>query len=351
MRIGLLTYHHSVNIGAMMQAYATCRALRELGHEVVIVDIRQPEGRHSGITKLITDAVYLKRDADLRHFKDAFYPPMTRRYHSVEELRSDPPAVDCLLVGSDQTWNPDISKEMAMAYFLDFGPEDIRRVSYGSSFGIAEWPDGSCLTLDVKAALSRFDSLSVRENTGKEILHDTFGVDGQLVVDPTMLFDNYNEITDRIIPRNELICYKLERTPEFYGSIGAVKRMAGLPARLLNNSFPVKGLRYTYPPGVKEWISRLAGAAMVLTDSFHGVVFSLLYKRRFVAIKSNNGKDSRIVDLMRAAGLQDRVFDSTGDLLNDDAWLLPIDYSAVESKLSEMRAHSWDYLKTSLAER
>ena len=351
MKIGLLTYHHSVNIGAMMQAYATCRALRELGHDVVIVDIRQPEGIHSGITKMITDVVYLKRDAELRRFKAEYYPPMTRRYFSVEELRRDPPEVDCLLVGSDQTWNPGISKEMAMAYFLDFGPADMKRVSYGSSFGIANWPEDSNLIPDVRNALRRFNSISVREATGKEILHNTFGVDGQIVVDPTMLFNNYNEITGTITPRNELVCYKLERNQDFYDSIGAVKHKAGLPARLLNNSFPVNGLRYTYPPGVQEWICRLGGAAIVLTDSFHGVVFSLLYKRNFVAIKSNNGKDSRIVDLMREVGLQGRLYDGTGALLNDDSWLKPIDYSEVEPVMSRMRTHSWDYLKTSLAKR
>lgn len=351
MKIGLLTYHHSVNNGAVMQTYATCRALRELGHDVVIVDIRQPEGNHTGLTKLITDAVYLKRDADLRRFQSEYYPPLTRRYYSVEELRRDPPEVDCLLVGSDQTWNPDISGEMAMAYFLDFGADGIRRISYASSFGRSEWPADSPITHPVKSALGRFSSVSVRESTGQRILRETFGTDSVIVTDPTMLFCDYDEISGPVAERKELVCYKLERNQDFYGAIEGVKRMACLPARLLNNSFPVKGLRYTYPPGVKEWIRRIGGASFVLTDSFHGVVFSLLYKRNFVAIKSNNGKDSRIVDLMSQLGLQNRLYDSTGALLNDGSWRKPIDYSLVDPVLYQMRAQSWDYLKTSLSDR
>lgn len=348
MKIGLLTYHYSANIGAVMQAYATCRALRELGHEVVIVDIRQPEGNHSGLVKLVADAANLKRDLDLRKFKSMHYPPMTRRYLSVSELRDDPPHVDCLLAGSDQTWNPDISKEMAMAYFLDFGGDGIRRVSYASSFGRDSWPDDSPITKDVQKALARFQHISVREATGLAILSHTFWLNGTLVVDPTMLFADYQELTGPIPEKDELVCYKLERNPAFYAGIEAVKQMAGMPARLLNNSYPVKGLRYTCPPGVSEWIGRLGGARMVLTDSFHGTVFSLLYKRNFVAVMNKNGKDSRMLDLLKAVGLQDRAFESMEALKEDPSWLQPIDYSVVEPSVRALRDASWDYLKKAL---
>lgn len=348
MRIGLLTYHHSVNIGAVMQTYATCRALNELGHEVVIVDIRQPEGNHRGFVKLLADAANIKRNISLRGFKSKFYPSMTSQYLSVDALRRNPPQVDCLLVGSDQTWNPDISREMAMAYFLDFGDEGIRRVSFASSFGRDQWPEGSSITDNAQKALERFQHISVREKTGLDILTHTFGLNGTIVVDPTMLFTGFPELTGHITESDELVCYKLERNPEFYAGIGAVKRLSGMPARLLNNSYPVKGLRYTCPPGVKEWIYRLGGAKMVLTDSFHGTVFSILYKRNFVAIKNKNGKDSRLSDLLDSVGLRDRLFDSIEALQQDLSWLQPIDYSRVDPSVSTLREESWDYLRTAL---
>lgn len=348
MRIGLLTYHFSMNIGAMMQTYATCRALKDLGHEVLIVDIRQPEEIHSGITNLIVKAVYAKRDCELRRFRKLFYPPLTRRYMSLEELRRDPPEVDCLLVGSDQTWNPGISGDSALAYFLSFGPEDVRRVSYASSFGISSWPEDSPLTDEVRAALNRFDHISVRETSGVSLLSDAFGLKVVQVCDPTLLFDGYDEITGTVGESGELVVYKLDRTPEFYAGIGAVKRMAGMPARLLNNSFPVKGLRYTYPPGVREWICRLGGACMVLTDSFHGVAFSLLYRRNFVVVLNRNGKESRILDLLESVGLRGRAFDSMSDLAKDRSWLEPIDYKTVEPRLLAIREASWTYLREAL---
>lgn len=348
MKIGLLTYHHSTNIGAMMQTYATCRALKELGHEVVIVDIRQPEKQHHGIMKIVVDVIYFKRDKDVGRFKKNFYPPLTRRYYSIDELRSDPPKVDCLVVGSDQTWNPEISKEMAMAYFLDFGPDNIKRISYASSFGAERWDQSAALTKEVDKALHKLSGLSVRESTGVGICRNVFGLDAKLVVDPTLLFQNYNEITGNIRQRDELLCYKLRRDENFYSNIENLKDSIGLPARLLNNLTPKKGLRYKYPPSVAEWISHIGGARFVLTDSFHGVAFSLLYKRQFAVIRCHDGRDSRFEDLLKELGISNRVFDNMQEMIHSKCYDNIIDYSVVEPKLQQIRELSWSYLKTAL---
>lgn len=348
MKIGLLTYHHSTNNGAMLQAYATVQALHELGHEVILIDMRQPEMKRTGLAGMVVNLVYIKRNFTVCLFKKHYYPPLTRRYYTVEELQAYPPKVDCLIVGSDQVWNPNISREMAMAYFLDFGSETCKRISYASSFGLSEWPGNLAITDEVKKALDRFSVLSVREKVGVDILRESFGKQASLVVDPTMLFSDYNDITGPIPERNEVVCYKLNRTRDFYNNIVKVKGITGLPVRLLNNSFPVKGLKYTYPPSVQEWIRRIGGARFVITDSFHGAVFSILYKRNFAVIRNNNGKDSRLTNLLECLGLQNRVFDSTKDLSEDKSWLLHIDYTDVDNRLAELREKSWNFLKEAL---
>ena len=88
-----------------------------------------------------------------------------------------------------------------------------------------------------------------------------------------MLFDSYSEITGEIKQRDEIVCYKLDRNQDFFNNISEVKKQLNLPARLLNHSSPVRGLRYTYPPSVNEWIERIGGARFVITDSFHGIRF------------------------------------------------------------------------------
>lgn len=349
MKIGLLTYHHSNNIGAMLQTYATCRALKEMEHEVVIVDIRQKEERRRGVAGLVSDLVFFVRNQKYRAFKKAFYPLLTRRYYSLDDLGNNPPHVDCLIVGSDQTWNPAISKEIAMAYFLDFGEECVRRIAYASSFGQDKWDKHLIITEAVNLALHKFSSISVRERTGVKICKDTFGLDARLVVDPTILFCSYPEITSDIPEKNETVCYKLNRTPDFYQTIVKLKQIMGCPVRLLNNSYPVKGLKYTFPPSVQEWIKRIGGARFVVTDSFHGVVFSLLYQRQFVAIKNHNGKDSRFVDLLTELKLEGRLFESVDDMIASHPWDNVINYQDINSKLEVLRQESWKYLKEALS--
>ena len=100
MRIGLLTYHKSYNCGAVLQTYATCRLLKELGHEVELIDLRQPEPIK------LRQLIFIPRFIKFHRFCKKFYPSLTRHYKTVEELRKAKLDYDCLLVGSDQTWNP-----------------------------------------------------------------------------------------------------------------------------------------------------------------------------------------------------------------------------------------------------
>ncbi len=348
MKIGLLTYHVSTNIGAMMQTYATCRAFQQLGHEVEIVDIRQPEPQNTGMKKLVTDIVFFKQKYEHKCFRNNYYPHLTKRYYSVEELRRNPPHVDCLVVGSDQIWNPILSKDTAMAYFLDFGEETITRFSYASSFGMERWNQSDKMTKAVSDALHKFKNLSVRERTAVKICKETFGLEAQLVVDPTLLFEDYSEITGTIPQRNEILCYKLIRNKDFFNNVCTLKENMGLPIRLLNNAYPVRGLKYTYPPSIEEWIQRIGGASFVVTDSFHGVAFSVLYKRQFMVTRNHNGRDSRFEDLLCELGLENRIFDSIEEMSLTDVWKEQIDYSKVTPKLEKLRESSWNFLKNAL---
>lgn len=350
MRIGLLTYHHSVNNGAMLQTYATVKALKQLGHDVFIVDIRQPEKQRGGIAGLVIKCLYFQRDREVMSYKRHFYPELTRTYTSVEDLRNDPPQADCYLVGSDQTWNPAKSKNMMMAYFLAFGADGIKRVSYASSLGVKKWGGEPSFTEEIKVALEKFQAISVREKSGQKVLKETFGINSTLVVDPTLLFDGYPELANNVKEKNEIICYKLRRNRDFYSHIGELKQALGCPARLINNAYPVKGLRYTTPHGPAGWIKLIASAKFVITDSFHGLAFSLLNKRQFAVVRILDGEDSRTEDLLASLGLEDRIFDSMTDMLDSRCFEKKIDYQVISERMQNLREASWDFLREAVGE-
>lgn len=344
MKIGLLTYHHSYNYGAILQSYATAQTLKEMGHDVEFVNLQQPEKRSP------IGWAYFFRNLNYKRFMAQQYPSETRKVTKKEELDLVTEKYDCLLVGSDQTWNPLINKEFYYAYFLNFGKENQKRVSYASSFGFSEWPNEiSNLKQKIHEALNHFDVLSVRESSGKELLKREFGLDAQVVVDPTMLRNNYEEITGKVVDNGMLCCYILNRTSEQLDFVRQLGSLIGKKPTILNNILPVKGCRYVYPPSVEKWIKMIGGAEVVVTDSFHGVVFSILYNRNFIVVTPKTKLISRLYDLLKTLGLENRFFIDAKDAINSSVWKQPIDYCYVNKRIEAMRLESLSYLKSALS--
>ena len=351
--ISIVTYHYSPNVGAVMQTYALCRFLKERGFKITIVDIRNFEPNLKTISegsplpvRLLKSIIYPIR---MKKIMTQYYPSVTKHYKSMEELKKNPPKSECYIVGSDQVWNHNISRDKALAYFLDFGPDEVRRISYASSFGLSKWEAGKyASTANVKKCLNKFNNVSVRELDGATILKETFNINPIIVVDPTFLNESYPEITGNVKQRKEIVCYKLEKTAEFWENMPKVSQRMNMPTLLLNHNFPKKGYRYHFNPTINQWVRRIAGASFVVTDSFHGIAFSIIYKREFAAIINHNGKESRLVSLLKILHLEKRMFDSVEDFANSNCWDCPIDYSEVDKLLAQQKEISLNYLYDAL---
>ena len=350
MKVGVLTYHIDTNNGATMQAYATCRALKELGCDVVIIDLEhQPEKNGSLVSRFVRPLYWL-RDWRLKQFRWKYFPPFTNHYTTVEDLREEPPILDAYCIGSDQVWNTVISGDNRLAYFLDFGNAETKKFSYASSFGFSEWPiSDKTETEKVGKLLSSYIGLSTREKTGAEIIKSQFGLDAKVVCDPVLLHKEYGEITGKIKHRDEVACYFLERSKDLFNAIEVVSRYFGVPLRMVSYIKPVKGYKYTYFPDTKRWLQYIGGSKFVVTDSFHGTVFALLYHRPFAVVyMRDNGLNSRLVDLLERVGLADRIFYDLKVFQESNAWKQPIEWEEVSRKLEAYRYESWDYLTKTL---
>lgn len=348
MNISVITYHYSNNKGAFLQTYALCRFLKENGHSVQIVDIRQEEGTNLGfLGRKAKDIIVGYR---LHKDMSDFYPPLTKRYTTIEQLKQNPPVSDCYIVGSDQVWNPNISKELMLAYFLDFGDVNVRRVSYASSFGLSEWTivDKS-LNNHLSELLRAFSSLSVREIQGQQLCKSVFGLEPNVVLDPTFLNNNYYEIYKPQKIRKEIVCYKLNKTVDFWENAPKVGKALDMPLLLLNYNYPKNGYRYCFPPSLKTWLKKIEEASFVLTDSFHGIALSIINRKNFVAILNHNDRDSRLINLMTIMCLTDRMFNSIEEMLQTDKWKESIDYDAIEPIIQKAITKSQRYLLEALS--
>lgn len=346
MKIAVITYHYSNNKGAVMQTYGLCKFLRDYGYDIELIDIRQKESTTSLLVKIVKFFVVgYRMNKDMK----TFYPPLTRRYESVEELRNDPPKADCYIVGSDQVWNPNISKDLMMAYFLDFGLPSVKKISYASSFGISKWIiSDKDVNNRISDLLKSYSALSVREKEGQILCEKKFGITPEVVLDPTFLNEDYSEFTKGIRERDLVVCYKINKTADFWQNAPIVKEKMKSPMTILNYNYPKKGYKYCFPPSLDFWMKSIASAKFVLTDSFHGVAFSIINKKNFCVILNHNDRDSRLINIINEFGLQDRMFNTVKEMLQTDNWMQPIDYSKHEDAIKKRVNYSQQYLLSAL---
>lgn len=347
MRIALLTIWHCYNYGAELQTYATVRALKELGHDVVVIDYRlSPRTSPNGFLRKLSKALHYVAPAELKfHLFWHKYIPRTRYYDSIEDLTADPPKADLYLVGSDQVWNPQITGDRTPAYFLAFAPKEQVLASYASSIGTDTWLGGEAITRIAQEQLNRFKGIACRESQGCRIIKETFGLSAAQVLDPTLLHKSYPELTEKINKKNTLVYYQLSETPQLKAF--AEKKAAEMGLEFVDVN---KQIRLTPTFGwnrrsVQQWLKTIAESKFVITHSFHGVAMCILYHIDFVAIYASGNRISRIQHLLCIVGLQDRLLTSFEDAKRSYVWHKSIDYDRVDKLLENQRKSSWKYLK------
>lgn len=361
MIIRTITCHHSFNHGAMLQAYALLTYLQSLGHDAKVIDYRPPympdlhinfnwvpsEYNYIGIKQLyrLLKLPYLRleqkrRDALERFFND--YISITdTEYQSIDDLKSNPPEADLYISGSDQIWNTTFKNGSDPAFYLDFGSPK-RKISYAASFATSKLELGT--EPFVKNQLGNLDSISVREASGKKLLSE-LGYDGTIVVDPVFLltreqwdmFDNTPQADEGYI-----LIYDFEKKGSSIEAIA--KRLARLADCKVYSVSPFKR-RYAdkcfVDVGPDVFVSLVKHAQCVISNSFHGTAFSMIYEVPFFVVNRKDGLNVRMKDLLCHYGLTDRLItpDAHDGLLMSDIY-----YAPVQELLVHDIEHSKSYL-------
>ncbi len=348
MKIALLTIWREKNYGAELQAYATIKALQQMGHDVEMIDIRLSDCSHPNWKGRIGRFLSLFGPSH-RKFCNFWKTniPTTRRYKSIKEIQANPPKADIYLVGSDQVWNPQLTKEFSALYFLNFGNANVKRISYASSFGTDTWKFPE-LKDETRRLLERFNHVTCREDSGVKILKEDFGIEATQVIDPTLLLENYKDLTGETQDKDTLVYYPLSHDPELEEySVSLAKRL-GLTAINNKQSSTILKIAEWDRVSIAEWVRNIAEAKFVVTRSFHGMVFSILHKRQFAVLAGKHGRSTRLTSLLRILGIEDRFFNSIEEMNNTKPWTKEIDYKIAYPKLLEIREQSINTLKESI---
>ncbi len=348
MKINLLTMHYSLSCGAVMQTYATCVILKKLGCDVTIINFKNPiELKRKKSIKfwLVHGVTKIKFDM----FRKRYFPERTREIFRINY--NDLPIADIYISGSDQIWNPKLLEERIYAYMFDFLPDSVKRISFASSFGVNSWRDYSEYTSKVKNLLSKFDSLSVREDSGVKICNEVFGLNTTQILDPTLVLDDYSNLVGNIKELNQIVCFKLVYDEDFLDTVSLLKKEINLKTTLLYASYPHKNFdRNVMFCSPVKWLKTIASARYVVTDSFHGLAFSLLFKRNFIVLGGLKDRNTRLLSLLRLVGLEDRYVQDFADFIKrkDDLLHKKIDYEKVDRVLSKEREKTYAYLRDAL---
>lgn len=384
MRIAILTLPLHLNYGGILQAYALQYVLMQLGHTVVTIDRRKGFPSFKVLLYRIGSFLkcvvrrYVMRDLNFvlcNPFKKGEYSVYRCTFDDVELRRfineniilsetidntralkkyvKDCGDIDCFVVGSDQVWREDYSPWVTN-YFLDFlGKKKckIKRYSYAASFGVK---DGAISKGNIKKCgryLNLFDGVSVREDSAIDYLKDVFGyVKAKVVLDPTLLLapDSYLSLISKDDRANYgLVNYILDKKGGKEEIVSDVSRYMGLPKITLCSITPVdKDGNPARSESVSKWLAAFAGADFIVTDSFHGCVFSIIFKKQFIAIGNAERGVERFRSLLGNFGLQSRLVCSWEEYIGKrESLFAPIDYDNVEILYNQLKNDSMLFLK------
>ena len=329
--IGIITIHKIHNYGSVLQAYALQKVCEDFGYKVEIIDYDFPNKFHQNnkystasdtqpnepkwIKALFAKAL-VRQHKGIRLFIDKYQNLSSNKYHKVEDFTANPPTYDVYITGSDQLWSPRHCNGDP-AFMLYFAPDNALKISYAASIGSNAIPE------ELKNAyiglLSRYKHISVRENTGADVIRSLINKETTVVLDPTLLLnkDEWNKIATpkRLVKKKYILCYFLNYTFNAFPYVDELARdmqkQTGYEiVRVARPPHKLSFINTTYQIGAspEEFLALVRDAEIVLTTSFHGTAFAVNYgKPVFTVVQDRNASDSRQVSLMHNLGLDKQV--------------------------------------------
>lgn len=368
MKVAILTWLYNQNYGTLLQAYALQRFLKNEGYAVNNINFKPSTvEKLKNLIKSKNSFTLFKEKFDFYLSKKVGNPEikakkserfesflknnfsLTKEYSKAELLKELSGKYDAYICGSDQIWSPMLLNPV---YYFNFLKEDERRYAYACSFGVSEVPDSKKEI--ISNYLRKFDEISVRENTGVKIVKELIDNDVPMNVDPTLLlsYDEWDllainpEINERYV-----FAYFLSNKTEYEQIAQSVAKKYGCKLVVV----PIQKEHYEFEgiiiqdAGPREWLGLIKNSCAVVTDSFHGSIFSLLFEKDFYATKrfddSNvKSQNSRIYTLLNMYGCEDCMVSNISDTQKDNRFI----WEDIHNKMDVNSSKSKEWLNLCL---
>lgn len=372
MKIGIITFHFVHNYGGVLQAYALQRYLQSLGHDVELINYHPDWVENGGRFKWPVSKRTIRADIVIAYqkfnnlkrqltgnrelvrsyaeFQRNHLTLSPQRFRNLRQLRATPPRYDVYVCGSDQIWNPSVQYGVDPAYFLDFG--HAKRIAYAASFGRPEIE--SAHHAKIGALLAKFSAISVRESNGVDLIERLSGCVAACLPDPTLMWNDYDAVAEAPDRNREYLMSYVLRSGENVGEIQTVL------ASLLDLEIVVpynhhrrwKGVSSEVVCSPGQWLGYIRHSRFVVTNSFHGTLFSVIFKKPFIFVGlggKKSGLNERSISFLTRLGLTDRMMldSNPGDARRIAEQ--EIDWRYVYGLLEEWRAEADSFVRNALA--
>lgn len=345
-KVGTITFHWATNYGAVLQAFALQKYLMNQGYDTEIIDYVPLKVSILEKLSLIKNRKFkeIKKERKIEIFRQAELKLSKNRFHNNKALKKITGKYDCVIAGSDQIWNRGFTMNAEggknLSYYLDFVGTKCNRVSYAVSFGFNVADDEYIRT--VKKEISNFNAISVRENTGLSVLSQ-LDVEGTVVCDPTLL--NEREVYDTLANKSNLrgekiFSYILHKNQRIAQSVVETTK------RILGDS---KENNVNEVLSVYDWLKIIRESEIIVTNSFHAVMFALIFNTSFIAISvEDSNMNDRIPTILSKVNLSERFIDSYNE--EQIKYLLErrIDWERVNRDINCLKKEGQNFLKEAL---
>lgn len=376
-KVGIITIHNSPNYGACLQSYALYRYIQQQGNDVEIIDLHRPFAYEDYIpSKKYVSCRSVKRSLlskikgnvksliGIKPKNSSLYSPsainkfdefnsvikLSKPYRGIDELYANPPLYDLYISGSDQLWNP-TQAYCLEPYFLTFVPKGQgRKISYATSVGITDLRDNE--KKDFAKWLNLYDDISVREYQAQSLLQGLLA-DKKVnqVADPTFLLDPKEWKNMAVKPKQSkyILMFTLQHRPEILEYCLLLSKQSGLPLIELGQVQPdVLDGSYTAvkDAGPREFLGYIENAELVITDSFHCTVFSLIMGANnfYTYIAPTNQRGSRIIDLLNTYQIIEHLLSPDLNVSFDTLMESQIPHQKVNMIMKLERVRSRDFI-------
>ncbi|NNH38940.1 polysaccharide pyruvyl transferase family protein [Acinetobacter terrae] len=365
-KVAILTQPLHTNYGGTLQAYALQTIVKSVGAEVVTLNYQtKPKFFLRFLLSVIKSFVLNRKDkfpllSSEKLVIEKYHTEFIKKHINRSEIilseldlikHFNNTEYDAIIVGSDQVWRVEYSPNIDN-FFLNVYTGSAKRISYAASFGIDEWQFTPEKTSEIETWLGKFDAISVREDSAVTLCKNYLNLKAYHVLDPTLLLtkEYYLNLIKKSPQKDTgIFTYILDSSQEKNNIVANISKKLGLNTfqnqpikKFKTNFFIKKEDDYVYPK-IEDWLAAFRDASFIITDSFHGTVFSIIFNKPFITVANRERGVARFSSLLKIFNLEHRLISSL-DQLTNDLILSNIDFNEVNTILDHERENSLQLL-------